>query len=288
MRAIVVEGGAMRGIFAAGVLDHFIEHDYYPFDFAVGVSAGASNLVGYLSKQQGRSYDVITQLATHRQFFDPARFLKGGHLVDVEWLVSESQRRYPLDLEALFSSLPMLATATNINTGEADYYQVTQQNLYTVLEATSALPIAYKQTPCFSGGCYTDGGVADSIPVIEAYRRGATEITVILSHPLSYQMPNSKSSWLVSALLHRYPMIGKAMANRASRYNQSLAFIRNPPQNVTVRVIAPPETFSVKRLTMNKRLLDEGYTMGRQQGEEHLASRQGVHGLTADNCHFCF
>ena len=83
-------------------------------------------------------------------------------------------------------------------------------------------------------------------------------------------------------------MIGKAMVNRASRYNQSLAFIRNPPQNVTVRVIAPPETFSVKRLTMSKRLLDEGYTMGRQQGEEHLASRQGVHGLTADNCHFCF
>lgn len=288
MRALVVEGGAMRGIFAAGVLDQFIEHDYYPFDFAVGVSAGASNLVGYLSKQQGRSYDVITQLATHRQFFDPARFLKGGHLVDVEWLVSESQRRYPLDLEALFSSLPMLATATNINTGEADYYQVTQQNLSTVLEATSALPIAYKQTPCFLGGCYTDGGVADSIPVIEAYRRGATEITVVLSHPLSYQMPNSKSSWLVSALLYRYPMIGKAMANRASRYNQSLAFIRNPPQDVMVRVIAPPETFSVKRLTMNKRLLDEGYTMGRKQGEEHLASRQGVHGLTADNCHFCF
>lgn len=64
MKALVVEGGAMRGIFAAGVLDTFIEENYYPFDFTVGVSAGASNLVGYLSKQKRRSYEVITTLAT--------------------------------------------------------------------------------------------------------------------------------------------------------------------------------------------------------------------------------
>ena len=287
MKALVVEGGAMRGIFAAGVLDHFITQDYYPFDFALGVSAGTSNLVGYLAKQQGRSYDVITQLATDRKFYDPTRFLKGGHLVDVEWLVSESQRRFPVDCPTLFSASPLLATATNIDTGDADYYRVTPDNLAKVLEATSALPIAYKQTPCFSGGCYTDGGVADSIPVIEAYRRGAKEITVILSHPLSYQMPNSKSSWLVSALLRRYPMIGRAMAQRANRYNQSLEFIRNPPTDAEIRVIAPAESFSVKRLTMNLKLLEEGYTMGLEKGQEHLASRQGVHGLTEENCHFC-
>lgn len=287
MKAIVVEGGAMRGIFAAGVLDHFISQQHYPFDFAIGVSAGTSNLVGYLAKQQGRSYQVITQLATDRQFYNPKRFLKGGNLVDVEWLVSESEQRFPLDAEALFSDLPLLATTTNIDTGNADYYQVTQSNLAQVLEATSALPIAYKQTPCFSGGCYTDGGVADSIPVIEAYRRGAKEITVILSHPLSYQMPKSKSSWLVSRLLHRYPMIGKAMADRANRYNQSLEFIRNPPQGVTIRVIAPPEDFAVKRLTMKREILDQGYSMGLKEGREHLASRQGIHGLTEENCHFC-
>ena len=287
MKAIVVEGGAMRGIFAAGVLDHFISQQHYPFDFAIGVSAGTSNLVGYLAKQQGRSYQVITQLATDRQFYNPKRFLKGGNLVDVEWLVSESEQRFPLDAEALFSDLPLLATTTNIDTGNADYYQVTQSNLAQVLEATSALPIAYKQTPCFSGGCYTDGGVADSIPVIEAYRRGAKEITVILSHPLSYQMPKSKSSWLVSRLLHRYPMIGKAMADRANRYNQSLEFIRNPPQGVTIRVIAPPEDFAVKRLTMKRETLDQGYSMGLKEGREHLASRQGIHGLTEENCHFC-
>ncbi|KJY84920.1 phospholipase [Vibrio galatheae] len=287
MKALVVEGGAMRGIFAAGVLDSFLEQDYQPFDFAIGVSAGASNLVGYLAKQKNRSYQVITQLATNRQFFNPTRFIKGGNLVDVNWLVTESARQFPLDKQTLFSGTPLVASATNIETGQAEYYQVTSDNLNRVLEATSALPIAYKQTPCFSGGCYTDGGVADSIPVIEAYRRGAKEITVVLSHPLSYQMPHSRTSWLIKRLLTEHPMIGEALANRAERYNHCLDFIRNPPRDVTIRVIAPPETFAVKRLTMKRDLLDDGYQMGRVEGEKHLASREGVYGLTIENCHFC-
>ncbi|WP_394125657.1 patatin family protein [Vibrio hepatarius] len=287
MKAIVVEGGAMRGIFAAGVLDRFIESDYFPFDFAIGVSAGTSNLVGYLAKQQKRSYNVITSLATSRSFFDPKRFLKGGSLVDVQWLVSQSELSYPLNRNELFSTTPLWAVATNIETGRADYYNVTSDNIEMVLEATAALPIAYKQTPCFSRGCYADGGVADSIPVIEAYRRGAKEITVVLSHPLSYEMPESKSSWLIKRLLKKHPMIGQAMQERARRYNQSLDFIRNPPQDVIIRVIAPPESFSVKRLTMKQEVLNEGYQMGLEEGEKHLSSRKGVFGLTDENCHFC-
>ncbi|KHD26817.1 phospholipase [Vibrio caribbeanicus] len=288
MKALVVEGGAMRGIFAAGVLDRFIEEDYYEFDFAIGVSAGASNLVGYLSKQHGRSQTVICELATDRAFFNPKRFVKGGNLVDVKWLVAESNKRFPLDDATLFSNLPLIATATNIETGNAEYYQVNKENITAVLEATSALPIAYKATPCFSGGCYTDGGVADSIPVIEAYRQGANEITVILSHPLSYEMPPMRHSWLMDKLLAKQPMIAKAMAQRASRYNQSLKFIRNPPTGVTVRVIAPDDTFNVKRLTMNHNVLMRGYEMGKKEGAKHIASREGRFGLTKENCHFCF
>lgn len=287
MKALVVEGGAMRGIFAAGVLDTFIKQDYYPFDFTVGVSAGASNLIGYLSKQHKRSYDVITTLATDSAFFNPKRFLKGGNLVDVKWLVSESQHQYPIDEQAFQQSPPMLAVATNVETGKADYYSVNRHNLSDVIEATSALPLVYKRTPCFSGGCYTDGGVADSIPVIEAYRRGARDITVVLSHPLSYEMPKTRHSWLLERLLVKHPKIAEAMKNRAENYNQSLQFIRNPPADAVIRVIAPREDFEVKRLTMNKTILDKGYQMGLEEGQAHLAIRKGQFGLNEENCHFC-
>lgn len=269
-RALVVEGGAMRGIFASGVLDTFLDVNFKPFDFAIGVSAGASNLLGYLAEQPKRSYQVITELATNDTFFNPARFVRGGNLVDVQWLEQESLRRYPLNTETLFNNIPLLAAVTNVDTGDADYYWVKPQNMSKVIEATTALPIAYRPTPCFSGGCYTDGGVADSIPVAEAYRRGAREITVILSQPGDYEMSPMKMPKLMDQLLKKHPQVAEAMRKRADRYNASLAFIKNPPKDCIVHVIAPPEHFPVGRFTMKKAKLDEGYNMGIQAAQTHM------------------
>lgn len=287
-RALIVEGGAMRGIFASGVLDAFMSEGHRPYDFAIGVSAGASNLLGYVADAPQRSYQVITELATSRRFYNPRRFLKGGDLVDVEWLWRESNRRFPLDNQQLFSAIPFWATMTDVNTGKANYYRITEHNMHQAMVATAALPIAFKTTPCFSGGCFTDGGVADSIPVKEAYRRGSRDITVVLSHPLSYHMPPNRHPWVMKTLLSRYPGVAEAMAHRAERYNASLEFIRTPPRDATVRVIAPPENFAVKRLTMKRERLDEGYQMGIKAGQDHIMNLRGKHGLTRENCHFCF
>ncbi|ELV8720978.1 patatin family protein [Vibrio harveyi] len=286
-KAIVVEGGAMRGVFASGVLDAFLEQDYKPFDFAIGVSAGASNLIGYLTDYPHRSINVITKLATSKRFFDPTRFLKGGDLIDVKWLFEESNRLYPVDEAKLFEGIPFLAATTNVNTGKADYYRVNRHNFHNAMEATTALPIAYKHTPCFSGGCYTDGGVADSIPVREAHRRGARNITVILSHPLAYEKKPVKTPWLMKKLFAEHPQMAEAMLRRSENYNESLDFIRNPPKDTHIRVIAPPDEFSVQRLSMRQSVLLEGYEMGLEAGRAHLTNRAGEHGLDRENCHFC-
>lgn len=287
-KALVVEGGAMRGIFAAGVLDAFLEQEHSPFDFAIGVSAGASNMLGFLTGAKGRSYQVITKLATSREFFNPARFARGGNLMDVKWLSETSMQRHPLDLSKLFNSIPFYAATTNVNTGEADYFRVSRDNLADVMEATTALPIAYKRTPCFSGGCYADGGVADSIPVKEAYRRGARDITVILSEPLSYNMPELKNYWLIKSLLKHNSTIARALKTRSERYNQTLEFIRNPPKDVTIRVIAPPEDFPVKRLTRKPKLLDIGYQMGLDAGFDHVMNLKGIEHLSPEECSACY
>lgn len=272
-RAIIVEGGGMRGIFASGVLDTFMEQDYLPYDFAIGVSAGASNLIGYLANAPQRSFNVITTMATDKAFFNPVRFATGGNLVDVKWLWEASIERYPIDHEKLFSNIPMYAAVTDIETGNADYHRIQPDTLANVLEATTALPIAYRDMPCFSGGCYTDGGVADSIPVRKAYRLGARDITVVLSHPLSYEKQTVKYPWLIKKLLSRHPNIAKSMMVRATNYNESLEFIKNPPSDLTIRVIAPPEEFNVKRLTMNKAVLNKGYLIGKQAGQTHIEKK---------------
>ncbi|HFQ5331212.1 TPA: patatin family protein [Vibrio vulnificus] len=261
MKALVVEGGAMRGVFASGVLDAFLQQNYQPFDLAIGVSAGASNLVGYLANAQGRSFNVITKLATSQRFYNPKRFIKGGDLVDVKWLVDESMRRYPIEAERLFTNTRLLATTTDIATGLPRYQQLTKQNVNQLLEASCALPIAYRQ--------------------------GARDITVVLSHPLSYEMPESRHTWLTNTLLSRQPAIAKALRQRAQNYNAALAFIRFPPADATIRVIAPEEGFKVKRLTMNQSKLHQGYQMGITQGKQHLARLNGTDGLTRENCPFC-
>ena len=107
-RAIVVEGGAMRGIFAAGVLDKFMEENYYPFDFAVGVSAGATNLSTYVSRMHGLSKTIITQYATKREFFSPLRFIKGGHMTDVHWLWHHSKQSLGIKVSCNLNSKGLL------------------------------------------------------------------------------------------------------------------------------------------------------------------------------------
>ena len=90
--ALVVEGGAMRGIFASGVLDTLMLAGYQDFDFAIGVSAGATNLAGYIGQQPERSKRAILEYARQREFYSPVRFFRGGHLTDCLLYTSPSPR----------------------------------------------------------------------------------------------------------------------------------------------------------------------------------------------------
>ena len=89
------------------------------------------------------------------------------------------------------------------------------------------MPIAYRSTPCTPNSCHADGGISDSIPVIEAYKRGATDITVILSRPLNYRMPEKKVNWAMKTILNQQPKIVQALSNRAIHYNRALDFINH-------------------------------------------------------------
>lgn len=287
-KALVVEGGAMRGVFASGVLDAFMEKKHSPYEAAFGVSAGASNLIGFLSQQPKRSIEVITKMATTKDFFNIRRAISGGSLADVKWLWEQSKLVFPIDNQTLFSSIPLYVAVTNIENGQAEYHKVTPDNIDKVMEATAALPMIYKDTPCFDNQCYTDGGVADSIPVMEAYRNGFKDITVVLSRPLTFKIKPLKYPRLVNALFSDNPRLVQAMLLREERYNASIEFIRNPPSDATVRVIAPSPDYHVKRLTMDKRKLMAGYNMGKEEGFKHMMALQNLAGLNEENCHFCF
>ncbi|MGL6312522.1 patatin-like phospholipase family protein [Vibrio sp. WXL103] len=271
-RVLVVEGGAMRGIFASGVLGAFLAADYQPFDAVIGVSAGAANLSGYLAGKVGRNKTIITEMATQKRFFDPLRFFKGGNLIDVKWLWECSKETLPINIDDVVNNIPFYVSVTDINNGQSDYYQLDELNIDKLIEATTALPLVYKDSACLANSCFIDGGVADSIPVIKAYQMGAKEITVILSKPLGYEMNQQKFPNLIRKLMPNHKAVAEALIARHSYYNKTLEFIKNPPQDVTIQVISPDERFNVGRFTRSKSKLEQGYQLGIEEGNKFLTN----------------
>lgn len=270
-KALVVEGGAMRGIFATGVLDAFIQANYQPFNQCYGVSAGATNIAAYLCAQYKRNHAVITDYSCRPEFIDFVRFIKGGHLFDLDWLWQETIRDIRLDLDTFEKQASeFYIVTTNIQTGQAEYLKASATHLEQQLKASCALPIAYREFPVIDNLQLTDGGVADSIPIRKAYEMGNKEITVILSQPLGYKKKPSKAPWFVKRLYKKTPALAEATLRRAENYNQSIDFITNPPSDCKINIIAPPPNFAVGRTTKSFEKLSAGYEMGLNAGSHFL------------------
>ncbi|WP_287961838.1 patatin family protein [Alcanivorax sp.] len=278
-RALVVEGGAMRGIFAAGVLDAFLEKKHQDFDFAVGASAGSTNLIGYLAGNHGRSRQVITDHACRPDFINWSRFMSGGHLCDVHWLWHQSRIDVPLNLERHWQGNTSLwVVTTSIEDGAPRYFQTQPSNLDEVITASCSIPFAYRGFPKVAGHPMTDGGLADSIPVRWAYEQGARDITVVLSRPQGFRKRPSALTPLLKPWARDIPAFYEAMAKRTDVYNRALDFIDSPPDDCCLNVIAPPMHFPVNRLTTNVEKLQQGYQQGHRAGLQSLGVEKAVEG----------
>ncbi len=267
LNALVVEGGAMRGIFSTGVLDAFLEKGFNPFDVAIGVSAGATNIASYLAEMYQRNFKVYTDYSTRPDFINWSKFIKGGHLVDLDWLWGLTIKEIRLDLDKILNSgTEFYIGVSPVNTGETVFLLPDRDNLEETLKASSAIPVFYRGFVRLNQTDYVDGGLTDPIPVIEAYRRGAKNILVLRSRPYSYTMKNNSHQLLSKLYLKKYPNLVKALANRAEKYQQAIAFMRNPPQGVRIIEVNPPDTFQTKRLTTDVAVLMRDYRTGYQMG----------------------
>jgi predicted patatin/cPLA2 family phospholipase len=269
MRALVLEGGAMRGIFTAGVLDALAAKNTPPFDLVVDVSAGACCAVSYLAGQHGRNRRIFLDYMATKAFADPLRFALGGHLTDMDFLMGPVTHTLdPLDIPALRASpTRFVAVTTHAHTGEPCYLPAQGPDCVQALHATVAIPFFYRGGPIrFRHEDHFDGGVADPIPLAYAIDEKATDITVVLTRPASWQPPALSLLSRAYLTLHYadFPAIPKALANRHRVYARTRNLIANPPPDVSLRVIIPPDDFPVRRFTMDVPTLVRGYDMGYQ------------------------
>jgi predicted patatin/cPLA2 family phospholipase len=275
-KALVVEGGALRGVFSTGILDAFLEARFNPFDFYVGVSSGASNIAAYLAEMIGRNKRIYTDYSLRPEFIDIVRFIRGGHLMDLDWLWNTTIREMRLDLQKIYAKRkPFIVVLTDVQTGKALYKQTSADNLEDVLKASSAMPLFYRSSPNIDGRPMTDGGVADALPVSKAIRLGARRIMVIRSRNRDYVKRHDPFDCLIRWRMRRYPSLQQAMSERVSRYNESVKLIHKPPEGVTIVEICPPEEFRVSRLSQNRPILEEGYNQGRALASYAIARWEG-------------
>ncbi|EGR0196557.1 patatin family protein [Vibrio alginolyticus] len=270
-RALIVEGGAMRGVFSCGILDHFLASEFSPFDSFWGVSAGASNLAAYLAKMPGRNLKIYLDYSLRKEFISPSQLLRGGDMMNLDWMWNVTLEELGIDKSALKAdSRPFFLGVTRQDNGQAEYHLPDVDDLAETMKASSALPVLYRNGVSLNGIQYVDGGVSDALPVAEAINRGAKKIMVLRSQPASYQKPRGRFSALTKRMLKETPGLIEPMLTREVRYNQTLALINNPPPGIEIIQVCPPETFKLKRLSRSPAPLRHAYELGIEAGKEAI------------------
>ena len=275
--ALVCEGGGQRGIYTAGVLDVFQRAHFNPFDLMLGTSAGAQNLSAFVCAQPGYARRVITRYTTSKLFFDPMRFVRGGHLIDLDWLVDITRSEFPLALSAaekMFADgREFYMCACRSDDYTPSYFAPTADNWHDIIKASSAIPGFYRPGVDLAGVSYLDGGIRDAIPVREAARRGADTIVVIRTVPsqMTYtpQWLKRVERWLSEGALQ--PLINIMQVHEES-YHQIQSFIDNPPDNLRIIEIYPPRPLASMALGSRVASLNKDYHLGRRCGRYFLAT----------------
>lgn len=275
--ALVCEGGGQRGIFTAGVLDEFMRARFNPFELLLGTSAGAQNLSAYLCQQRGYARRVITRYTTQRAFYNPLRFVKGGNLIDLDWLISTTSEEIPLAInhaERLFrQGKTFYMCACRSDNFMPDYFSPTRESWLDIIKASSAIPGFYREGVELNGINYIDGGVSDAIPVKEAVRLGAETVIIIRTVPSQTFYPprwvKHMESWFSDGKLQQL----WAMAQHHQHtYNETQRYIENPPQGVRIFEIYPSRPLLSSALGSRLSALNIDYKLGRLCGRYFLAT----------------
>jgi len=268
---LVCQGGGQRGIFTAGVLDVFMKADYFPFQTLIGVSAGAQNISAYACGANGYARRAIIRHTTHKAFYNPMRFARGGHLVDLDWYFDSLNADIPLDVERGQKRLKgrsFCLCASRRDTLAATYLPFHADTLQQAIKASSAIPLLYRGSAMLDGGDYWDGAVADALPVRAAHEQGCDGIVVIRTTPREPDTGYLRlSRGLGSGRLKGMPAL---IERHITNYRAANRFIELPPQGVNIFEISPRQPLRSRMLGSDMDALRHDYRLGLTCGRMFL------------------
>lgn len=271
---LVLEGGGMRGLYTAGILDAMLDKNFQ-VNGIIGVSAGALFGVNYVSKQRGRSLRYNQKYASDPRYMSFKSLITTGNFVNKDFAYYELPLKLDIFDEESFSKskTDFYATVTNVETGEPEYLKIINATIQIEeLRASSSLPFCSKIVK-INDKLYLDGGISDAIPVNKCFEMGYDKVIVITTRPLNYR--KTKSNQLLPKIFyHRYPNFVKAINTRYQRYNDTLDQLQELEKQNKIFVIRPSKLIKINRLEKNPDKMQEIYNLGLQDFQDNYQALQ--------------
>ena len=272
-KGLVLEGGAMRGLFTAGIIDVMMEAGVEP-DGLIGVSAGAAFGCNYKSRQPGRAVRYNTRFAKDPRYSGVRSLLTTGDYFNAEFGYHIIPAKYDIYDDAAFNANPMpfYVVCTDVTTGRAVYRRLDEATplAYDWIRASASMPLCSKVVE-LEGYKLLDGGVADSIPLEYFESIGYERNVVILTQPEDYVKEHNRLMPLMRLALRKYPQMIEAMDKRHIMYNRQLEYVREAERAGRCLVIRPKEKLPIGHISHDPDQMWRVYNIGRAAGEEHLA-----------------
>ncbi|MEC0089202.1 patatin-like phospholipase family protein [Paenibacillus macquariensis] len=274
MPSLILEGGTLRPIFSAGVMDALLDQEVM-FPYCIGVSAGISNGFSYISKQTRRNLDILEKYRHDKRYIGVRNFLRSRSLFGLDFIFREIPNMLlPFNTETFHKYTGQLIVGvTNAHSGKPEYMNGLEiDDHWTMLRATCALPLFFPAIE-MNGTKYYDGGLSDPIPIRKAITDGNDKHLIVLTQPKGYVKPISKENAMVGKLLKRkYPNLEEILLTRHVKYNETVAFCEQLEKDGQAIILRPMQ--SLNSFEKNLNTLKDSYQHGYDMAKEHINSIQ--------------
>ncbi|MFT8351924.1 patatin-like phospholipase family protein [Clostridium saccharoperbutylacetonicum] len=264
MTGLVLEGGAFRGLFTAGVLDALLDIRA-ELKYVIGVSAGATNAYSYISRQRGRNLEIMEKFMDNKRYISYGNLIRCKSLMDLDFVFDEIPNKHCVfDYKTFYEfNGRMLAGAFNIQTGKVEYFDkelLDKRN--SILRASIAIPLVFPFEK-INGNYYADGGLSDPIPIKKSIEDGNDKNIIVLTRNEGYRKTQSKTNKLTYRIYkNKYPKLANVLRNRHIKYNEQLDFCKKLEENGEAMIIRPTIDMNIDRFERDKNKLKAIYQNG--------------------------
>ena len=269
---LLLEGGAMRGLYTAGILDVFMEKDI-KIDGIIGVSAGALFGMNYKSKQIGRVLRYNKKYAKNKDYMGFYSLISTGDIMNREFCFNKIVNELdPVDFDTFKrTEVEFYAVVTNMETGKPEYIKIDDlkdKEQLEYLRASGSMPYVSKPV-IIKGKKYLDGGISDSIPIEKIMNMGFDRVIIILTRPIEYR--KKKGNEKIPQIYYRkYPKLVETISNRYKMYNEEVEKVIQLEKEKKIFVIRPSRTVGIKRIERDIDKIQEMYDLGKSDIQEKM------------------